>query len=44
MVLQTENEKTDIKKVELRSGGPARGRHRNCVLRETDFCVSNGIN
>ncbi len=44
MVLQTENEKSGIKKVELRSGGPARGSHRNSALRETDFCVSNGIN
>jgi hypothetical protein len=44
MVLQTENEKRDVKKVELRNGGPARGSHRNCALREGNFCVSNGIN
>ncbi len=44
MVLQTENEKSGIKKVELRRGGPARGSHRNCALCEANFCASNGIN
>jgi hypothetical protein len=37
VVLQTENEKSGIKHLELRHGGPARGSQRNCALRETDF-------